>query len=535
MWGSLNEGALIMRWVFIRPRNKSCYYDPEIQEPLGLEYLSASRRARGDQVLILDSILESLNDTKLARRAAAYMPDVIGFSITTAQELDSVKNIYAECLLSISGRSVLWLAGGNFVTTESVHARKFLPPEFMLVKFEGEIAIERLKNLCGSRLESGEGGMDPLPLDGIFSGTSVEDLDTLPFPDRPFAKQILSRGGAFSLQGSRGCCGACRYCSSPGMRSSTNGRWRGRSPANIVEEISFLNQRFNAAAFNFIDEDFLGYNHLTDKRAREFTTELRRRNLKITFGIQVRPDSLNEEIVDLLVEAGLIYVFMGIESDEPKDFMRWGRPWTSDPWRLVSRLQRNGVAVNAGALLFHSHSTFQSIQRFSRMLYKHGLLEYRSATNRLDAMPGSVLYKRGLEAKELHPDITGPQALPHIHPEIEEFRRNLLIALEPLGPPSMQALCSLPPVLARKRMNNSAASDYLELQRIISFLDETVALTFFTVLDQHEKRKVPRDLVAELRLKNLDHAITGARDLVAHKFAASFDALREAIRIDSGL
>jgi len=525
-----------MRWVFIRPCNKSPYYDPEILEPLGLEYLAASRREKGDQVLVLDSALESLNDTKLARRAASFRPDVIGFSVMTAQQIDSVNAIHAECLHSLAGRPVRWLAGGNFISTEPIPARSLFPAEFLLVRFEGENALDSLGGSWASGTLNRTGDVDSLPPDRTYTGTSVEALDTLPFPERPFAQQIQGSGWAFNLQSSRGCCGTCRYCSSPGMTGdSKNSRWRGRSSANIVEEMASLHRQFGARSFNFIDEDFLGPNHLSHRRAQEFSEALRRRKLQVSFGIQVRPGSLSEEIIDLLAEAGLTYVFMGIESDDPRDFKRWGRPWTPDPWRLIIHLRRRGVEVNAGVLLFHSHSTFQGIRRFAQTLYKHGLLDYRSATNRLDAMPGSLFYMKAMEDNELNPSITGPQPLPYVHPEMELFHRDVLVAVDPLGPPSMHAICSLPPLLARRKLDNRIESAYRELRRIISLLDETVARTFFSVLDHHEKGIGQGNLISELRRQNLENAITSARDLVSHGFAPSFDVLREAIRIDSGL
>ena len=70
---------LALRWVFIRPRHASPYYDPEIQEPLGLEYLGAARRDSGDAVLIMDALLDCADETRLARRALAFAPDAIGF------------------------------------------------------------------------------------------------------------------------------------------------------------------------------------------------------------------------------------------------------------------------------------------------------------------------------------------------------------------------------------------------------------------------------------------------------------------------
>jgi anaerobic magnesium-protoporphyrin IX monomethyl ester cyclase len=520
-----------MRWVFIRPANRSLYYDPEIQEPLGLECLAALLRRDGAQVLLLDAALDALSDVRLARRAAAFQPDAIGFSVMTAQEIESVCAIHAEGLRALGTRAVRWLAGGNFVTTETARAAALLPKRLWLVRCEGELALVELAR----RWSSPQGTAADAGEDRVLTGPPVEDLDGLPPAERPFADTILGRGWAFNLQGSRGCCGQCRYCSSPGMFEAGARRWRGRTPARLVSEMDTLHRRFGACSFNLIDEDFLGPPAVAAGRAAAMAAEIRRRNLRLSFGIQVRPASMSDEAIDALTSTGLTYVFMGLESDDPEDFRRWGRPWTGDPWWAVERLRRGGAEVNVGVLLFHSHSTFAGVRRFARRLRDYRLLEYRSATNRLDAMPGSAFHQEAVRARTLDSDATGPQPIPFVHPGMEEFYRDVLLALQPLGPPSMHAVCALPPALAGRRLDERFAQRCDDLRQILDFLDERVAQSFFAVLDLHEMRVGPRDLVSQLRQTNLETALAACRDMVDRGMAASFDALREAVRTDAGM
>ena len=510
-----------MRWVLLRPCNRTPYYDPEIQEPLGLEYLAAFRRQRNDAVLLLDRALTAVDESKLARRAVAFQPDVIGFSIMTAQELDSVQRMYTECRSALNGRSMRWIAGGNFVSTEPAQALKHLPAEFELVRFEGELVSDAIA--ASSGIVPGR----------IHIGIPVQDLDSLPFPERPFAEQIQSIGWAFNIQGSRGCCGTCRYCASPGMSTHASNRWRGRSPGNVVAEIEELHRRHGACTFNFVDEDFLGPNRLAAERAREFSREIQARRLHISFGIQVRPATLNEEIIELLLDVGLTYVFMGLESDDPEDFKRWARPWTPDPWRFVPQLRRRGAEVHAGVLLFHTHSTLHGIRRFARKLHDYGLLGYWTALNRLDAMPGSCFHTEGLRSGTITPEACGPQPLPFEHPEVELFRRNLIAAVAPLGPPSMHAICALPPLFGRRYLNGHA--ELIEpLERIIANLNNAVANTLFAMLDSQEQSG-GNGIISKLRQQNLEVALSSVHDPVSHGLAPSVETLREAIRIDAGM
>lgn len=523
-----------MRWVLIRPRSSSLYYDPEVQEPLGIECLAAWRKTRGDAALVLDATIEAASDAMLGRRAAAFEPDAIGFSLTTAREAPSVRAIHAEASTRLAGRSTRWLAGGNFVTTEAGHARSLLPAGLALVRFEGERALDELASRWTAPPPGPDGGLAAPSSALDLDGEAIDELDSLPFPVRPYAGTVLANWWAFNLQGSRGCCGACRYCSSPGMTAGRR-RWRGRSPEHIVAEIADLARRFGARSFNFVDEDFLGPDREAAGRVRRLCALLAERRLDLTFGIQVRPTSLGEEIIDLLTAAGLRYVFMGIESDDPNDFRRWGRPFSHDPWLSVDRLRARGAEVNAGVLLFHPHATLTGIRRFAETLHRHGLLEFRSAVNRMAAMPGSAFYAQAVECGEVNPDATGPQLLAFADPAVAALHSDLLAALEPLGPPSMHALCCLPARQARRAQGERDEAAFQRLKAILAALDGEAARGFFTVLDAHERGNAGDGLVGELRARHLATAVAGARELAAGGFARSFDELRQAIHNDSGM
>jgi len=523
------------RWVFIRPCNISPYYDPEIQEPLGLEYLSACRRAQGDPVLLLDSALESLEDKKLARRAISFQPDIIGVSLTTAQEIDSIAAIYQEAVRVLSGRRVMWVAGGNFITTEPGWAHRLLPDAFILVRFEGEKILDELVEIWESEGTQPESHDAAEKTRKVMVGQPVEDLNHQCFPDRPFAAQILANEWAFNIQGSRGCCGACRYCAASGMSRTMTNQWRGRSPGNIVDEMSGIHHQFGIHSFNFIDEDFLGPVHQSRERALAFAEEIRKRNLCVSFGIQARPDSLNESIIDQLAEAGLRYVFTGIESDDPRDFKRWGRSWIPDPWKLIRQLRKRDVEVNAGVIMFHPHTTLKGLRRFAETLHQHYLLDYQAIVNRLAAMPGSVMYEEAMRDGLIDPDIPGQQDLPFLDPEMEDLYADLFHALAPLGPPSMHALCSLPPLTTQGVVTNRLPENYHKLKEIIQVLNEAAAKTFFDLLDVTEKGRDRKGMISEFRSINLKIAFQAARALANGNFASSLEDLEKAVLKDSGM
>lgn len=512
-----------LRWVFIRPECRSFYYDPEVQEPLGIEYLAAGRKSAGDAVLLLDSVLDNQPDTRIGRRAAAFEPDIIGFSITTAQELESVRAIYTAAGQALGSRTVRWVAGGNFVSSEPDHARQLLPEEFLLVCYEGEHALDLIaEGYTGT---------------ACIKGKPVGELDSLAFPTRDFARQLLNNAQAFNVSGSRGCCGACRYCASPGMTGHGRNvqRWRGRSAENIVAELKSLVTRYGARDFCFTDEDFIGPPATGTPRVLEFCRLIGETGLDITFAIQVRPVTFTPELVQPLVDAGLVYVFMGIESDNPDDFRRWGRQMADDPWTVVRRVQQCGAEISAGVLLFHPHSTLNGIDRFARKLDEHKLLNYRTATNRLDAMPGSQMYIEARNAGVIRPDVTGMAPLPFKNFEIGQLHEMLLYAAAPLGPVSMHALCQIPRSLSLLRRKRCDGETHGRLIDISQGLDKRIAHTLWALLDGTGSVDDIRELSQNLRDKNLIAAEEACRDLADCGFADSYEQLRHAVELDAGV
>ena len=504
-----------MRWVLIRPLNQSLFYDPETQEPLGLEYLASVLITLGCNVLILDSALNNLDNIKLARRAVSFKPDAIGISITTDRELESVLSIFTECQRVLSGKTVIWLAGGNYVTCEYGSANEVLPPEFRLVKFDGEIFIRKVFALWN------DGMIDAMPR--MIVGEPVIDMDELPFPQRPYHYYLKHYGWAFNLQGSRGCCSACKYCASSGMRGNSHIVWRSRSPENMVNELIFLCQNYSAQTFNFVDEDFLGPPIRALERARRFSAAIAKAGLDITFGIQVRPNSLSVDIIDTLASAGLKYVFMGIESDNPEDFKRWGRSYCADTWTFVRYLQEKEIEINAGTLLFHPDCTFEGIRAFANRLHQHGLLNCRTAMNRMDAMPGSFYYEQYIKN---HPGeyLQGIVRLPFNYPEINSFYDTVIRVFEPIEPPSMHALCAMPIAQTNKYFKKQDDSFQI-LKNINLACDTVVSDCFFRLLDLFEKGACAEQIIDDMVISNITFSRQIARQLIENGFVESPNAL----------
>jgi len=187
---------------------------------------------------------------------------------------------------------------------------------------EGE---ESLAELCAVLEE----GRDPSGIASLWvrSGDKVrrnavrpliEDLDTLPLPDRTifdpalFCPQQHERG---TLMASRGCPYSCTYCSNHVQRSIYPNRKkyvRFRSVDNVIREVRQIIDDDAGGLLRYIrfDDDILT---LDPDWFRELTTRYREQ-VDLPFICNSRVNVLDEPTVRLFAEAGCAVICMGIES-----------------------------------------------------------------------------------------------------------------------------------------------------------------------------------------------------------------------------
>ena len=142
---------------------------------------------------------------------------------------------------------------------------------------------------------------------------SVDELDALPFPDREFIRgyDIFHQQTAFVTAG-RGCPYDCTYCFNHVSRGLQKGKWvRQRSVRSVLAEIRWLIDRHNLVYVAFQDDTFV----LNREWLREFCPAYAK-EIGLPFICNIRADLTDEELGDLLAEAGCIRAAMGIENGD---------------------------------------------------------------------------------------------------------------------------------------------------------------------------------------------------------------------------
>lgn len=121
----------------------------------------------------------------------------------------------------------------------------------------------------------------------------------------------------FTLLGSRGCNFNCSYCPYP----ITFGRWRGRSPEKVVDEMSVLAEKYGIRIFWFHDQVFA----MVPKRVEQLCNEIRSRGLEVNWTCETHVRTLTHNLVKKMKEAGCTRVQVGIETGDPQLLARIGK------------------------------------------------------------------------------------------------------------------------------------------------------------------------------------------------------------------
>ena len=142
----------------------------------------------------------------------------------------------------------------------------------------------------------------------------IEDLDSLPFPD----KEIFWREGVFTKRAyvisSRGCPFDCSYCYNSYLHRLYRHKGphvRRRSVGNVIEELKLYKQKFRIDSVHFQDDTFTAGAQWLRVFTERYPAEV-----GLPFYCLVRPNTITREVVSLLQKAGCHTVRMGIESGD---------------------------------------------------------------------------------------------------------------------------------------------------------------------------------------------------------------------------
>jgi radical SAM superfamily enzyme YgiQ (UPF0313 family) len=335
------------------------------QGNLGLGYLASTLRTHGYKVQVFD--FEA--DPELILSAAqTFQPLLIGFSLIFQFYIHRFRSLMTY--LRDNGITSHFTMGGHFPSLSYRQTLGLVPELDSVVRFEGEVTLLELVD-CLSRSEEwntitglayraiGEPICNPLR-------KLVDDLDLFPYPERNFEPMSTLGHSIVPLLASRGCARTCSFCSIQTFYRTVPGKIvRTRNPRKVVEEMELLYQERGTTIFLFQDDDFPLFGPVWRRWAAEFVRELHRSGLpeKTIWKMNCRADAVDKDLFISLRDAGLYFVYMGLESGNEEGLKTLHKQITVEQnLRAVRLLKEIGLVFEYGFMLFDPSSTFDSVR-----------------------------------------------------------------------------------------------------------------------------------------------------------------------------
>jgi len=346
------------------------------QGNLGMGYLASVLLQHGHSVELVD-VRDGPN--AIAARVRATRPLVVGFSLIFQFFLPQFRAVAAR--LRQDGTNAHLTIGGHYPSLCPDEVLAQMPELDSVARYEGELTLLDLVE----RLAAGDDwhGVPGLAFAGLpvlqdhGTGTApaiaesspralIQDLDTLPYPFRPYDPQLILGFRTLPLLASRGCARRCSFCSIHTFYRTAPGKVvRVRAPENVVDEMKMLHDESGVRVFLFQDDDF----PLWGRAGAKWVDRLRRLMQdaglaqRVLWKISCRAEYVDPDLFAPLRDAGLFMVYMGIESgvDAGLEVLhkQLSVQQNLDGVRILKEL---GITFSYGFMLFDPSSTFESVR-----------------------------------------------------------------------------------------------------------------------------------------------------------------------------
>lgn len=329
--------------------------------PLGLMYLSSYLKSKGFNVELYDATFSTMADFE------AYMertrPGLVGLYANLMTKQNILKQIRVAKRL---GAAVV-LGGSEPVSYAAAYLQQGAD---IVVSGEGELTLEELiPHLAQNGLNSLSSiqGLIFRDQDGRLARSlprqQIEDLSLMPWPDRAAVdmEQYLATWkthhglSSISLITARGCPYTCKWCS----HSVFGHTHRRRTPEDVVEEVTWIAERYNPDQLWYADDVFT----IHPRWFLKFAGLLRRRGLKIPFECISRADRLTEEVVRTLADMGCYRLWIGAESGSQRILDAMDRRTDAEDVLRKSRLlQASAIEVGMFIMLGYEGEEIRDIE-----------------------------------------------------------------------------------------------------------------------------------------------------------------------------
>lgn len=306
--------------LLINPPAHTFELGKAIMPPLGLAMVGRAMELSGLSVKLLDCMVEQMTFADLETYLQTITPGIIGITGVTFNRFDSFDT--ARLAKKIHPNTPV-VYGGIHATFTAQDTLEHIPEIDMIVRGEGEFTGTTVaKALLDSKDLTSIQGISYRE-NGVIrhnpSSPPIEDLDSLAYdiwdllPPLERYQQTLPflKIPSALMMTTRGCPMFCSFCSTSVMWGKQHRR---RSPRAVMDEIEMLRDRYKIEGVWFFDDTLnLNKQHIT-----ELCHEFEQRKLNLKWYCEIRCNTTNRAMLDMMKAAGCYFVSFGIESVSPR-------------------------------------------------------------------------------------------------------------------------------------------------------------------------------------------------------------------------
>jgi radical SAM superfamily enzyme YgiQ (UPF0313 family) len=345
--------------------------------PLGLITIAAMLPPEWDQKLV-DTNVSKLKDKDI------LWADYVFISAMNIQK-NSALNIIERCK-SLQTKIV---AGGPMFTTDH---ENFEGIDFFVLN-EGEITLQQfIKDLTSSSPEA------------VY--TTIDHANMADSPPPRIDLLQLSKYASMSLQYSRGCPYNCEFCD---ITLLYGHKVRTKSKDQLIHELDCLyNAGWRDSVF-IVDDNFIGNkSKLTQEILPAMINWMKAHRYPFRFNTQTSIELAdNENLMELMVNAGFRTVFIGIESPDEDSLAECNKNQNikRDLIASVHKMYQYGLAVQGGFIIGFDHDPVSIFESQIKFIQESGIVT--AMVGLLNAIPKTPLYNRMVREKRIVEDFSG--------------------------------------------------------------------------------------------------------------------------------
>jgi anaerobic magnesium-protoporphyrin IX monomethyl ester cyclase len=340
------------------------------QIPLGMVLLGGPLLDAGHEVWLIDNDVYGWSPARLVQEIEAFAPDCILLGHTGSTAAHDVCVATAVSLRAHFPHTKI-AYGGVYPSYAADSILRDCPAIEAIVKGEGEETVLELVHAW----EMGQ------PLAGVRGVVWRDGERVRHNPPRPPLQdldvyrpgwelvdwaqyELFGFGRAAGMQFSRGCPLTCTYCGQWMFWK----KWRHRSPANLVQELTTLAQEYGVNIVWLADENFGADREVT----RELLNLLVEADLGLSLNVNMTAADVvrDADLLPLYKAAGVDYVVMGVESVEDAVItaVRKNNPFQISK-QAVKLLRHNNILSFANVIYGLEDETMgKVVRKFSKFL-----------------------------------------------------------------------------------------------------------------------------------------------------------------------